>query len=140
MTFFSIDIPRWAIAFGLLGLIAGCSGGGDTPELADVSGRVTFDGSPLSEATVIFQPDAGRPSAGKTDTDGNYELKYTSRNSGAKVGKHKVIISKEISAPGRGGESVWKETVPATYNQDTTLTAEVTAGHNEHNFDLLTEG
>ncbi|PQO38605.1 carboxypeptidase-like regulatory domain-containing protein [Blastopirellula marina] len=117
-------------------LLPGCFGGGDTPDLADVSGVVTLDGKPLAEATVLFQPLSGRPSAGTTDQDGKFRLRYTASETGAKIGDHKVIIRKEVAGKDRGGESVWKETVPDIYNQRTTLTATVEPGTNTINFEL----
>ncbi len=79
--------------FGLLFLV-GCSGGG--PSLAPVSGKVTFDGKPLANATVGFYPEgphAGVNSSGRTNENGEYTLMTVmERKTGAVVGKHRVSI------------------------------------------------
>ena len=59
----------------LLGLVTGCSSSG--PEIASVSGRITMDGKPLANATVVFIPENGRPAGARTDADGKYVLNFT---------------------------------------------------------------
>lgn len=72
--------------------MSGC-GGGEYPELAQVSGVVTLDGSPLANATVEFQPQAGgRASLGTTDESGFYELFYVAGVTGAVPGTHSVYV------------------------------------------------
>jgi hypothetical protein len=84
-----------ALAVGLATL-AGCGGG---PKLASVSGVVTVDGKPYTEAVVSFQPigDKGNPSPGRgssgyTDANGRFVLKYDGTEDGAVVGTHLVRI------------------------------------------------
>jgi hypothetical protein len=87
--------------FGLL-FVVGCSGGG--PSLAPVSGKVTFDGKPLANATVGFYPEgphAGVNSSGKTNDNGEYTLMtVVDRKPGAVVGKHRVSIIVASDAAG----------------------------------------
>ena len=71
----------------------GCSGSGIDVDLAPVSGVVTMDGQPLENAIVIFSPEKGNPSSGKTDANGYYELVYVGDSQGAIVGLHKVRIT-----------------------------------------------
>ncbi|MEQ8634245.1 hypothetical protein [Gimesia maris] len=120
----------------------GCSSGpDDVPETGTVTGTVTLDGAPLEEALVQFQPESGRISSGTTDAEGKYELDYTGTLKGAKIGTHKVSIT-TFKAPEENLETkeaqkqLPKEKVPAKYNKDTTLTAEVNAGENTIDFDL----
>ncbi len=49
-------------------LSMGC-GGGDMPELGDVSGKVTLDGKPLVGINILFTPEKGRPAGGVTDEE-----------------------------------------------------------------------
>ena len=77
-------------------IFLGCGGGGpsDVPELGSVTGTVTVDGKPAANVTVAFAPEGGgRPSTGTTDAEGEYELIYSSTNTGAMVGKHSVSLS-----------------------------------------------
>ena len=76
----------------LMLLVPGCFGGNGVP-LGSVEGRVTKDGSPISDATVTFFPEEGRPSVGVTDSDGRYSLQFTRDLDGAMVGKHRVNIT-----------------------------------------------
>ena len=75
-------------------LTVGCGGPpSDQPDLGEVSGKVTVDGTALANATVTFTPTGkGRPSTGTTDSEGYYELMYTLEASGAAMGEHVVTI------------------------------------------------
>jgi hypothetical protein len=105
----------------------GC--GSDLLELVEVTGTVTLDGKPLPDAEVIFQPADGRPSSGRTDTEGRYTLQYMDDKSGALPGMHSVRVSTYIERD----QDHWdpsvqagrKEMLPQTYNSRTTLTADL---------------
>jgi hypothetical protein len=130
----------------MAGLLAiGCSGGG---KIAPVSGKVTLDGKPLADATVVFQPisseknvNPGPGSQGKTDANGYYSLQVVGQGTkGAYVGKHRVEISKfvrEKGAPTIDRDSRSRDIVPPQFNLKTTLTRDVPpGGTQEANFDL----
>lgn len=124
----------------LLGIFLGCILGcdkGDLPDLAPVSGTVTLDGKPLANKEVIFAPENGRPSIGRTDENGKYELKYTVEIEGAIIGQHAVKISTPL--PEGGNYAGYKESVPKKYNVESTLKEEVTSGRNTKNFDLTSK-
>ena len=77
--------------------LAGCGKSG--PQIAPVHGRVTLDGRPLAKADVTFQPEgAHRPSTGRTNDDGRYELAYKRGQMGAMVGPNtaRIFISTEL--------------------------------------------
>ena len=120
--------------------LTGCSGNGGepTPDLGEVTGIITLDGTSLSKANVTFQPEAvgdkgrSRASSAITSADGQFKLAYNSDTSGASIGKHKVIISKMSDNP----EDAGLQLVPTKYNDATELTADVVAGENTINFDL----
>ncbi|MGY8771700.1 MAG: carboxypeptidase-like regulatory domain-containing protein [Pirellulales bacterium] len=105
--------------------LIGC-GGGDYSDLGTVSGTVTLDGQPLSNATVEFQPAEGRPSIGISDTSGNYTLEFSFNNPGASIGSHTVSITT--------AEARVKEKLPAKYHTKSELKEEVQGGSNT--FDL----
>ncbi|TWT55635.1 hypothetical protein KOR42_27620 [Thalassoglobus neptunius] len=123
----------------------GC-GGGDLPNMGYVSGTVKMDGKPLENAVITFQPEHARPSYGRTDAEGYYELVYTGDNKGATVGTHQVKISCTELPESSGEEGGYensgrgKEIVPAKYNALTELTFDVEPGSNEANFDITSEG
>lgn len=112
--------------------VSGCSSssGESLPELGLVTGTITLDNQPLSEAMVTFQPTSGGAmSSGATDESGTYEIFFNTETPGAVIGSHKVSISKPDGEAG-------PDLVPMKYNFQTTLTAEVSAGENVQNFEL----
>jgi hypothetical protein len=107
----------------LLVAASGCDSG---LALSPVSGTVTLDGAPLPDGDIIFTPVDAKmgPEAGKIK-DGKYELK-------SQQGKMKVQITASKILPGapKGamGEDVATQYIPTKYNDQSTLTAVVTAG------------
>lgn len=96
----------------LLGLsLVGCSGG-DGPVLGDVSGTATFQGAPLSGATVMFIPEKGPVAAAVTDAEGEYTVQP-----GVAVGPAKITVQVTVA-----GASSGPSTAPPTTN-DSAATA-----------------
>lgn len=123
----------WTLLVSLLALAAvGC---GQNPyETNSVTGVVTLDGAPLPGARVTFFPAGGRPSYGITDENGRYELTYIRDIMGAEAGRHAVSITTEADTLPNG--QMPPERIPRRYNAASTLTAEVTEGANEIDFEL----
>jgi hypothetical protein len=131
----------------------GCSGS-DRPVLGEVTGTVTLDGGPLSGVDVVFSPDKGRPARGRTDENGKYTLTYIGKTLGSKVGHNRVEIApneeegentyeNSIGVPdGEKGDVVQVSpeprigTVPARYNTNSELKADVKPGQNVFDFKL----
>lgn len=121
---------------------AGCGPESDMPETAPVRGVVTLDGQPVGLARIYFSPrDGGQTSEGLTDPSGRYELRYKRDVMGARLGKHKVVITtfeepvKEDDLSVSGG---MPERIPKKYNEQTALEKEVVAGDNVIDFPLTT--
>jgi hypothetical protein len=125
---------RARLAVGLaLVLALGCGG----KKFVPVSGKVTLNGQPLVGATVGFQPiatggvEAAPGSTGKTDDKGEYTLTASTGQSGAWVGKHRVIIS--LVSPQVGDDDArhsrrgppLADKVPPRYNKDSKEVVEV---------------
>ncbi len=93
---------RYALA-GVVGLVltfVGCGGGGDQLPTAQVSGKVTFDGKPVTGGTLTFLPQAsagnptpGKPASGTIQSDGTYELGTYDTDDGAVIGRHTISFS-----------------------------------------------
>lgn len=140
---------RCVLWIGLLAaLAAGCSSDWD---ITRVSGRVTMDGEPLVDASVIFQPmakadkdgQAGTGSYGRTDNDGRYSLiTVFGDKPGAVVGTHKVLISTEgssdASARSDDNRRPSGETVPLRYRDGSQKFEVPPSGTDQANFDLTT--
>lgn len=129
--------------------LPGCGGPSDQPELGQVRGIVTLDGKPLSGVAVVFQPDSGRPARGFTDTQGAYELTYIRETLGTKLGRNRVEIAPDEDAedPVDSEEGVdaptvrqpvksGKPVIPARYNTQSELEADVKPGDNTFDFEL----
>lgn len=126
---------------------SGCGVGSDQPELGEVKGFVTFEGKPLSGASISFIPEDGRPATGVTDQEGKYELMYIRDTPGCKVGRNKVVIrtfaegEDEIeqegddAAPTQSPKAT-KEVLPPKYNDQTELEAQVEPGKNTFDWEL----
>ena len=111
-------------------MLSGC--GTDGPALGTVSGTVSLDGEPLEGATVIFQPEVGKASFGKSDQEGHYDLRYSKDRKGAVVGHHVVEIR-------LAGDTTPVEPLPARYNTESELTADIKKGENQKDFPLHSE-
>jgi len=112
--------------------LGGCS---NSPATAVVEGSISFDGKPLANAEVVFQPfDGSRSSDGMTDASGKYSLRFTPTKLGAVPGEHKVSIR---TAPGEPDpENPIKELLPAKYHSATELKATLRKGRQVVDFDL----
>ena len=125
------------IAVGLVACAlaaAGCDGSG----LADVSGTVTVDGTPIEEGAITFYPVDGQgQTAGGPIKDGKYSVPVS-------VGKMKVSISypraigkkKLYNTPESPEGIIWKEGLPGRYNEQSELTFEVKSGKNTKDWEL----
>lgn len=130
------------MALVLATLGGGCGGGG--PEMARVSGKVSYQGQPLGAGTVSYiSTDPNRPNAsGVIGPDGTFALQTREPNDGAQLGEYQVIISDidpdamNTALPGEPVELT--STLPAKYQSPTTsgLTRTVERGRNSHDFDL----
>ncbi|WP_299460408.1 hypothetical protein [uncultured Gimesia sp.] len=122
------------------GAFAGCGGGSEGPATYPVSGKVTFDGAPLTEGQIIFRDAAGKAAsaAGKIE-NGEFSFQST-------AGKKEVVITATREIPGKtvvGGAPdeppvpAIEQYLPQNYNEKTTLEADVSgSGSNEFSFDL----
>ena len=120
--------PAFTLALTvLLPLALGC--GPDRPDMGTVTGVVTFNGKPLPDAEISFEPKGKRFSFGRTDEAGRYEMKYIRDEKGVAVGECVVRIT--VDDPNSP-----RQFVPLKYNANSELRAEVKPGDNEFNFDL----
>ena len=120
------------------------------PELMEVTGTVTLDGEPLSNASVIFSPQPGSKGTGAngvTDSNGKYTLKHQSDTLGIEPGKYYVTFSKWAMADGSpipegktAADVEAKDIIPKKYREVTELgpknIAEVKAKGDTFDFQL----
>lgn len=111
----------------------GCSGDREEPSY-DVSGTVTIDGAPLADGFINFEPltPDGQPPGSAQIIKGRYATK-------SRAGKKKVTITsnKPTGEKDSGGFDITENWLPAKYNTNSELSAEVTAdGPNKFDFAL----
>lgn len=125
-------------------IVVSCFLSGCGSEYATVTGRITLDGEPLPNATVSFMPEdeGGRPSFGRTGTDGRYSLQETHRVSGALPGEYTVRITTYVEGNPEEIPPIptVPERVPTKYNTETGLIEEVKPGENVLDFPLDSQG
>ncbi len=130
----------------LIALIAlslvGC--GSDGPDLALVTGTVTYKGKPVEGGSLEFIPEAGgRPSMAITDETGQYAVYYTKDKPGAVIGKHTIRFQMNIAA-GRVPEEeqfsppASKKDVPKNVSLRPD-SVEIVDGKNEIDFELASK-
>ncbi len=122
-------------------LLAGCGDSG--PKRVEVSGVVTWKGAPVKSGTVTFLPPSGTGGAagGASIQDGQFRVP---ESVGLTPGEYKVAVNypdpklpppNPNDPPGKPVEP--REMLPATFNSNTTLRAEVAADRpNELTYDL----
>lgn len=157
----TVNKQRWAILLGALltALCSGCGSGSSGPKLptykedaVPVSGSVTMDGEPLSDASVTFLFDGKAPTGftsgmGTTDSSGKFAL-TSGTKPGVPAGRYKVVISKYATKDGQPFREdpqsgvdleqarmsgAVREGVPKKYSdvEKTTLSAQVTTSQKD---------
>jgi hypothetical protein len=105
------------------------------PDLAPVKGTVTLDGQPLAQVDVTFFSEVGgQVAGGSTDDSGAYELRFSGKHMGAKIGPNTVRITTPLQEI--PGAPAWKEKVPARYNTKSELKADVKPGSEPNTIDF----
>lgn len=130
-------------ALALLGIAVAAWGGcgpADPFKHVGVSGKVTFDGKPLTDGTITFLPVVSGAAAHGTITDGSYAI---ARSQGPGPGSYRVEISKNVPTgrrvpdpeyPGKTMEET-RNAVPDRYNFNSELKAEI-QGADDQTFDF----
>jgi len=137
------------VLFVYLAIVSGCGGDAKQYRTAPVSGRVTLDGEPLTNAFVRFTPTRGDSLASQigpeatatTDDSGNFKLVTAFNDPGASVGKNQVMINtRQTKVDPNDADKVLetaKERVPKRYFDREILSFDVPeSGSDAANFDL----
>lgn len=128
----------WALAAGLTGTV-GCGGGGDGLPRQAVQGSVSYAGKPVESGLIQFLPlDPAAPGAvagGAPVLEGRYAI---ARDVGLVPGSYRVTIQATQVAPVSGAAEAPgaispapAELIPARYNTESTLRAEVKPGQSD---------
>ncbi|QDV57966.1 hypothetical protein Mal33_39820 [Rosistilla oblonga] len=126
------------IALGLL-VTGGCSSESG-PERRVVTGRVTFQGEVVPSGEIRIAPEGDGPVSAAQISNGVFEI---AQRGGVVIGPAKVMIVAVPSAAGvsqdeldRGGAQPKTMAIPAKYNEDSVLSAEIEAGEGAQTIDF----
>ena len=123
--------------------LSGCGGGGQ--DRIPVTGKITLDGQPVKEGSIAFVASSGDKTAGAGALvlNGSYALTNTN---GLKPGKYRVEVRASVptgktivDADTRQSVSETKEGVAAKFNENSTLSADVTASNKVFDFDVTSK-
>lgn len=137
-----MPLTRLLACSALFAVVLGVVGCGPSePQKNPVSGSVTWKGHPIKYGTINFRSDGdGRYVATGEIHDGKYEIPEVS---GLPAGKYVVSVSypdPKVPAP-KGDEPPGvslpvREMLPARYNEQSELTADITDESNDVSFEL----
>lgn len=126
---------RLTEVYGLLAILGSVSLSGcessNKLQTAEVTGRVTIDGRPLSMGTVMFVPEHGKMATGRIESNGTFRLSTYGSNDGVIVGKCRAAVMVITSAGEENElEPARPSPIPAKYSAVGTsgLEYEVKAG------------
>lgn len=117
----------------------GCGPSG--PPMGEVSGTVTIDGQPAQTGSVAFFPTDGVSStAGGPITEGKYTAKVPLGEAKVEIRVPREVGQKKLyNTPDSPVASVFAETLPPKYNDQSELLYTVEKGRQEKNFELTTK-
>ena len=119
--------------------LSGCSSTADETHFAPVTGKVTYNGKPLSQGKIVLIHDSGKAGVGEIQPDGSYRLE-------AAVGENKVMIDSrdqqnlaESSPKHARGARVEPTLIPQRYGdyESSKLQLTVIDGMNTRDWDLV---
>lgn len=106
------------VGAGLVVTLGGCGGDPNRPKLGKVSGKVTYNGAPVSSGEVVFTPvsgkggETGQGARGSIGSDGRYEMTTFDTGDGAIYGQHVVtVVVRE-----KGAENLGKPKADGTFD------------------------
>jgi len=110
-----------------LAMVCGC-GSSNKSEVVHASGTVQYEGQPLTNGTVMFNPEnpqTGRVAQSEIKPDGTFALSTVAPGDGAVPGSYTVSVTSTVPgsepiAKDKGTGVGGKSAIPAKYNNPTT--------------------
>ena len=125
------------LVIGWLLILPGCA----DPNRGIVSGSVTVDGQPAETGSIAFFPiDGESPTSGGTIKDGSYRVEATVGEARIEIRVPIAVGEKKLyDTPDSPLQTVYDESLPSKYNDESELIYEVPAGKSQKDFELTTE-
>lgn len=126
-----------AAALAVSAFLVGCN----KPTKGIISGTVTVDGVAAKTGAITFYPTNGKAqTAGANIEDGRYKAEVAPGTAKVEINVPKVIGQKKLyNTPNSPVYPLTAELLPAKYNTESELKADIKLGENEQNFDLKTK-
>lgn len=137
----AVEVLVLALALLLLTDFSGCRP--RERELAPLTGKVLYQGKPLTFGAVMIEHDQGQPATAAIQPDGTFVIETRGEGQGAVVGKRRVRVAcYEAQDPAKkGSDSLGESLIPRKYTSFETsgLVIDVKPGTNEPLVIELTE-
>ena len=121
--------PRLVVGSILFAFFIGCLAGcGGDPDLAPVSGKVSYQGKPVKKGVITFEPRDRRSARGKIVDGEILDVTTYTSGDGAYIGAHRIFIHAWQWEP--KGMEIPPMTIPERYGNPETsgLTRTIVAG------------
>jgi hypothetical protein len=122
-------------------LLSGCSSEPEGPAMFTVTGTVNFDGAPVTDGRIQFRKADGDTKAFSGEIkDGSYSLETEAGKMTVEITASRPTGKFDNSNPDDPPQPIGEMYIPAKYNSETTLTAEVSpTADNKIPFDLVSK-
>ena len=119
-------------------LLSGCGSEPAGPEMFSVTGSVTFDGAPVEDGRIQFRKASGDQKAFSSEIKaGAYKLEAEAGTMQVEITASRPSGKFDTSNPDDPPQPIGEMYIPAKYNAETTLTAEIKdSGENVIPFEL----
>lgn len=129
--------------------IVSCGCGSDAPKTVPVTGKVTYNGQPVTSGTIMLVPqDSGYGATGQIQKDGTFELTSFKPGDGAAPGNYSVTVqvfpemgagAPAVGLPGAEFGEGKKPPIPMHYMDPATTTLRAIINDGETELDLKLE-
>jgi len=124
----------------VLGVAVGCGG---NASVAKVTGKVNYNGQPVTGGTLMFLPvphegsvEGGEPGVAAVETTGTFTVSTNGKQDGALIGKHRVVYTPPGPPPKPPGDTT-VEKLPFDNLTPMAAEVEVKPGTNELDIQLV---
>ena len=127
--------PRRAQVYAAAWVALAAIGCGGAPEQTNVTGKITFDGQPVANGQIEFEPQGAGRMAFAAIADGGYA---TAKDRGVQPGKYLVRITatrptgklaeQDAFTPDAASAAINEQFIPAKYNSSSNLSVEIAPG------------
>jgi len=88
-----------ALCLAVLSLVPGCGPASDAPEIHLFSGTLTYNGKPVEDVLLMFQPTNGRPSVAQVGSGGKFKMRFSSSVDGVARDTHTIYVEPAFEDP-----------------------------------------